>query len=260
MPPPPQLPSPARLRAALQAAAGGIPCAIIEGDVAQNGSVTLAGIARRESEPAVRRLIGEASGNAPIAWRLAAFDGPFCQTLDVIRPAARQFAGTAPDVQFGLKSGPFKLHENDNIVPRFVMPDYAGYAQVSYIAGDGTLVHLYPSDQALHLDITTPAGKRQGLPVAGMDFRQFPAGATVYIADPVACGCKPEALGWQVAPPYGVDMMVIAVSSQPLFPQGRPADDTADTYLRDLQAALERAMRRGLRVNTRAVLVETEAR
>lgn len=228
--------------------------------MAQDGRVTLAGIATRSSEATARRLLAEAAGPVPIAWRLATFDGPFCRALDVIRPAARPFAGTAPDVQFGLKSGPFKLHENDNLVPRFVMPDYAGYAQITYITGDGTLVHLYPSNEARHLDIATPDGKRQALPVAGMDFRQFPAGATVYIADPVACGCKPEEIGWQIAPPYGVDMMVIAVSSQPLFPQRRPATDTADTYLRDLQAAMETAARRGLRVNTRAVLVETESR
>jgi eukaryotic-like serine/threonine-protein kinase len=258
--PPPQPPSPARLRATLQAAAAGIPCAIIEGDVAQDGSVTLAGLASRASEAMARRVIGEAAGNAPIAWRLPTVDGRFCPTLDVIRQAVRPFGSTAPDVKFGLKSGPFKLHENDNVVPRFVMPDYAGYAQVSYITGDGTLVHLYPSNEARHIDVITHDGRRQGIPVAAMDFRQFPAGATVYIADPVACGCKPEEIGWQVAEPYGTDMMVIAVSSQPLFPQRRPATDTAETYLRDLQAAIEGAARRGIRVNTRAVLVETEAR
>jgi hypothetical protein len=237
-----------------------VPCAIIEGDVREDSRITLKGLASRASEPVLRRLVGEAVESATVDWRVATFSGPFCKTLDVIRPVAHRFGSTAPDIELGLKSGPFKLHENDNVVPRFVMPDYAGYAQVSYITGDGTLVHLYPSNEARHLDITTPDGKRQPVAVPGMDFRRFPAGATVHIADPVACGCKPEELGWQIAPPYGVDMMVIAVSSQPLFAQRRPADDTADTYLRDLQAALESAMRRGLRVNARAVLVETEAR
>ena len=61
-------------------------------------------------------------------------------------------------------------------------------------------------------------------------------------------------------PPYGADMMIIAISSQPLFPKPRPSDDTAETYLRDLQAALTDAIRRGLRVDTRAILVETEPR
>jgi eukaryotic-like serine/threonine-protein kinase len=238
----------------------GVPCAIIEGDVAPDTRVTLAGIASRASEPVLRRLVGEAVDRTRVDWRVATFNGPFCKALDVIRPVAHRFGSTAPDIKFGLKSGPFKLHENDNIVPRFVMPNYAGYAQLSYITADGTLVHLYPSNEARHLDIVTPDGRRQNLRVPGMDFRQFPAGATVSVADPAVCGCKPEELGWQVAPPFGTDMMVIAVASEPLFPQRRPGDDTAETYLRDLQAALGNAMRRGLHVNARAVLVETEAR
>lgn len=244
----------------MQAAVSSTQCALLEGDVAADGSVILAGLASRSADPALRRMVDEAADRAPLAWRVANFDGPFCNALDVIRPAARRFGSQAADIQLGLKSGPSKLHENDNIVPRFVMPDYAGYAQISYIAGDGTLLHLYPSNEARQVDITTPDGKRQALKVPGMDFRQFPAGAIVSIGDPETCRCKPGEVGWQVAPPYGVDMMVIAVSSQPLFAQRRPTDDTVDSYLRDLQAALEAAMRRSLRVNTRAALVETEAR
>ena len=259
--PPPALPSPsARLRASLQAALAGAPCAQIEGDVSDDGNVTLAGLAGRTAEPGLRRMIGEAAERAPLALRVAAFDGPFCKTLDVLRPAAQRFGSAASDIRLALKSGPGKLHENDNIVPRFVMPDYTGYAQLSYLTADGTLVHLYPSNEARQVDITTPDGRRQNLRLPGMDFRQFPAGATVSIADPQTCNCKPEEVGWQIAPPFGTDMMLIAVSSQPLFAQRRPADDTADAYLRDLQAAMEAAMRRGTRVNTRAILVASEPR
>ena len=258
--PSPALFSPSRLRAAFQAAAAGVPCTLIEGDVSDDGSATLGGLSSRTAEAGLRRLMTEAADRAPLSWRVAAFDGPFCKTLDVLRPAARRFGSSAPDVQLTLKSGPFKLHENDNIVPRFVMPDYAGYAQLSYLTADGTLVHLYPSNEARQIDIATADGRRQTLKVAPMDFRQFPAGATVSIADPETCHCKPEEVGWQVAPPYGVDMMLITVSAQPLFPQRRSAEDTTDTYLRDLQAAMEGALRRGARVNARAILIETEPR
>lgn len=252
--------SPAALRAALQAVTGVVSCAQLHGDVANNGHTTLSGLAGRDSEQTLRRLVGDAVERAPLAWHVTAFDGPFCKTLDTLRPAARRFGIVAPDVQLALKDGPFKLHENDNIVPRFIMPDYPGYAQLSYLTGDGTLVHLYPSNEARQIDIIAPDGQRQAHRVAGMDFRQFPAGATIAIADPETCRCKPQEVGWQVAPPFGTDMMLIAVSSQPLFAQRRPANDTVETYLRDLQAALGAAMRRGVRVNTRAILVETEPR
>jgi hypothetical protein len=244
----------------LQEAVATIPCALLDGTIAENGNVSLTGLTSRASETLLRQRVAEATGRAPVAWGVATFEGPFCKTLDVLRPVARRFASVAADVQLQLKSGPTKLHENDSIVPRFVMPDYAGYAQLSYITSDGTLVHLYPGSSARQIDVATPNGRRDSYKVVATESRQLPAGATVAVADPDTCHCKPEDIGWQVAPPYGIDMMVIAVSSAPLFARPRPDDDTADAYLRDLQAALESATRRGLRVNARAILVETEPR
>jgi hypothetical protein len=249
-----------QLRASIQASLVGLPCALIDGNVADDGAVSVGGIAARAREPELRRLLGEVAAPSPLAWRVAAFDGPFCNALDTLRPAARRFGSTAPDVQLGLKSGPFKLHENDNIVPRMVMPDYGGYIQLSYLTADGTLVHLYPSNEARQLDVTGADGRQQTIKLAPMESRSFPPGATVTIADPATCQCRPEEIGWQVAPPFGVDMMLTVVSSQPLFGQRRPVDDTADTYFRELQAAIADGLRRGLRVNTRAFLVESTGR
>lgn len=259
--PPPAVPrSASSLRAAVSALTASIPCSLLDGDVSSDGSVALTGLAGRAVEPGLRRLVGGATDGAPVNLRVATFDGAFCQALDTIRPVARRFGSQAPDIQLSLKSGAGPLHDSDNIVPHFVMPDYAGYAQLSYITADGTLVHLYPSNEARQIDITAPDGRRQSLKLPGMDFRQFAAGAAVNVADPATCNCKPAEIGWQVAPPYGVDMMMITVSSQPLFSQRRPADDTSDAYLRDLQAALDAATRRGIRVNARAILVETAPR
>jgi len=260
VPPPPVPPSPARLRTMLQTAAATVPCTLPDGTVDDDGNITLAGLAGRASEATLRQRISEIAARAPMTWNVATFDGPFCKALDVIRPVARRFGTTASNVQLQLKSGPFKLHENDSIVPRFVMPDYTGYAQLSYITSDGTLLHLYPGNSARQVEVATPNGKRDTFKVTAGESRLFPAGAVVHVADPESCHCKPEDIGWQVAPPYGTDMMLITVSSAPLFAQPRPDDDTAETYLRDLQAALESAVRRGARVNARAILVGTEPR
>ena len=248
------------LRATVLAATARVPCVQLDGDVSDSGSVTITGLASRSAEPVLRRLVSGAADGAPFDLHVATFDGAFCNTLDTIRPVAGRFGSQATDIQLSPKSGVGRLHENANIVPHFVMPDYAGYAQLSYITADGTLVHLHPSNEARQIDITAPDGRRQSLKLQGMDFRQFASGAAVNIADPATCNCKPGEVGWQVAPPYGVDMMMITVSSQPLFAQRRPVDDTTDAYLRDLQAALDGATRRGIRVNARAILVETAPR
>lgn len=256
----PRLPSREQLRNAVAAATAAVPCTMLNGDVSEDGRVTLAGLSGRTAEAALRRIVGAAAEKAPLAWNVAAFDGPFCQAIDVLRPVAQRFGSQDRGMQLGLKSGPFKLHENDNLVPRLSMPTFAGYAQVTFLAGDGSLLHLYPSNEARQLDITTPDGRTQNLKVEAMDFRQFPANATVSLGDPATCQCGPGQVGWQVAPPYGVDMMLVTVSSSPLFAQKRPIDDTAEAYLRDLKLALDEAMRRGVRVAGHAVLVETGAR
>ena len=250
----------ARLRTAIQAAIAGLTCAVIEGDVTEDGSIVVEGLANRTTEAILRRRVAEAAGRAPVAWRTASFSEPYCRVLDVIRPTARQFGSVVPDVQLGLKSGPFKLHKDDSIVPRFVMPGYNGYAQLSYITRTGDVYHLYPSEQARQVDITPPGGRQESLSVPPMNIREFPAGATIHLGDPKTCNCAPGEVGWQVGEPFGVDMMVIAVSSEPLFDRPRPASEKTEDYLRDLQAAIANATRRGLRVNARAALVETEDR
>ena len=50
--------------------------------------------------------------------------------------------------------------------------------------------------------------------------------------------------------------MVVITSTEPLLPALRPDDEARADYLRDLQAALAGASRRGVRVNARAIPVE----
>lgn len=233
-----------------------MPCTLLTGNVSTTGNVTLEGLASRESEPVLRDLIAKAAERAPVDWRVAAVDGTYCQTLDVIRPFAQPFGSPSPDVQLALKAGKLRLRDFDNMVPRFVMPNYEGYAQLSYFISDRTLAHLYPSALARQLDITPPGGRLQPNKIDEMASRKFPAGATVDIGDPKTRGLKGEDAGWQVGPPYGLDMLVIITSTEPLFATPRPAEESPDAYLRDLQSAMARAASRGVRVNARAVLVE----
>ncbi len=116
---------------------------------------------------------------------------------------------------------------------------------------------LYPSKEATQVDIVPLDGRRHSARVQEAELRQFPAGATVTIADPATCNCK-ENEGWQAYEPYGKDMILVVVSSQPLIRLPRPEKEKPADYLRDVQAALRDAMRRDLRVSARAILIETE--
>ncbi len=252
--------SPAQLRTALQEVAEGMSCALIEGSVSDGGQVTVGGLVGHDHEATHRRRIEETARGATVTWQPVVINGPYCRTLDVLRPAARHFGAAGSDVQLTLKSGRRKLRDLDSIVPRFVMPNYAGHAQVSYFTSDGGVAHLFPSDPARQMDITPANGRRESIRDGSGKARSFPAGATVSLGDPETCNnCTAAEAGWEVGEPFGFDMVVVLVSAQSLFRKPRPASEKAEDYLRDLQAALDEAKRRG-GVNARAIAVETEAR
>ena len=250
--------SPAQLRTALQEAAEGMSCALIEGSVSDGGQVTVGGLVGHDHEAMHRRHIEETARGASVTWQPVVINGPYCNTLDVLRPAARQFGAAGSDVQLTLKSGRRKLRDLESIVPRFVMPNYAGHAQVSYFSSDGGVAHLFPSDPARQLDITPANGRREIIRGGSGNARSFPAGATVSLGDPATCNCEAEEAGWQVGEPFGFDMVVVVVSAQPLFDSPRPAVEKAEDYLRVLQATLDAAKRRDGRISARAIAVETE--
>ena len=259
-PPPPAPPSPAQLRTALQEVAQGLPCALIEGSVSENGQVTVGGLIGDDYNAVHRRRVEDTARGATVNWQPVVIKGPYCRTLDLLRPVARHFDAEGSDVQLTLKADLRKLRDLDSIVPRFVMPNYAGHAHVSYFTSDGEVAHLFPSDPAKQLDITLANGRRESIRNGSGKARPFPAGATVSLGDRETCNCAADEAGWLVGTPFGFDMVVVVTSAQPLFRQPRPPGEMAEAYLRDLEAALEGAKRRGERVTARAIAVETEAR
>ena len=112
------------------------------------------------------------------------------------------------------------------------MPDFRGNLRVDYVAHDGTLLHLYPQ-------VADPKQAMTADPP-----RVFQAGRGGQ-----ARRSKPGPPSWEVGQPYGTDMIIAIASSQPLFDRPRPDNvESAAEYLRDLQAAVEAAQGRGVRL------------
>ena len=67
--------------------------------------------------------------------------------------------------------------------------------------------------------------------------------------------------GWEVAPPYGTDMIIAVASSQPLFTRPRSGNvELAATYLRDLDAAVQAIREGGGKLVGNALLVDALAK
>ena len=83
--------------------------------------------------------------------------------------------------------------------------------------------------------------------------RVFNAGEAVNLG-----ATSPGHPAWEVGEPYGTDMIIAIASSQPVFDRPRPGNlEQASDYLRELQAAVDAARQRGVRLSGNAVLVDT---
>lgn len=211
--------------AALQSAG----CSLTHAAIGARG-VVVSGLVSRAAEADLRRRITDAvPPNAPanpVDVRVETFDGPYCDVLDTLRPIASQ------PLPLALRGGTH-LRKDDDIVPQVTMPAIPSWLLVDYFSSDGGLAHLHPSPQ-------TPA-------------RQEMAGSVVTL------GSTP-AEGWKVDAPFGTDMVVAIVSSTPLFPEIRPADETVQAYLAALHSAFDSITRAGGHVTATAVAVQTSPR
>ena len=76
----------------------------------------------------------------------------------------------------------------------------------------------------------------------------------------VGLGPNGDPLVGHVSEPYGTDIVVAIVSSQPLFAARRPDAEAGEAYLNALDAAVEDLRRRGGRVAADAIVLTTSRR
>jgi len=212
------------------------PCTVLGGDVGDGGSVTLNGLANSGSVEDLRQGLTSLTSPGSINWRVTGVNPVFCAALNALRPVTASF-GLPGASRLGLQmaEGKTQLHDGDPVRLRLVMPDFPARLRVDYISHDGNVQHLYPQ----------LADPKDGI-VADPP-RLFGPGEAVNLGNPA----------WSVSEPYGTDMVIAVASSEPLFDRARPANaETANSYLRDLQSAIDNLRQRGVRVTGAVVTLE----
>jgi len=158
---------------------------------------------------------------------------PFCLAADI----TRSVAAATPDGTFSpiLAGDTTRLMKGDQIRLKLQMPDFDGEIRVDYLTNDGTTIfHAEP---------------RTGMP------RRRAANTSPGI------GPNGDGLIGTVSPPYGIDMILVVVSSQPLFPVPRLTNpEASEVYLNVLQAAINDVRRQGGQVSVGLLRVETVER
>jgi serine/threonine-protein kinase len=210
-------------------------CAMLGGEVGDNGSVTVDGLAGNGSVEGLRQGLMSFVPPGQIDFRVAGVDRVFCPALTTLRPIAPAY-GAPGGPHLGLQmDGKARLHDGEPVRARLVMPDFTSHLRVDYMGHDGSVQHLYPQ-------LADPKSAITADPP-----RTFGPGEALNLGHP----------SWLIGEPYGTDMIIAIASSEPLFDRPRPGNaETAEVYLRDLQSSIDTLRRRGARLAGAAVTLE----
>jgi eukaryotic-like serine/threonine-protein kinase len=234
----------AAVRTEVAAVVAQLPCSVLSGDV-HEGAIQLTGIAGPAAIENLRqKLVAMGLTNPEPSFRVTQVEARFCAWENFLRPVARPFGAGEDGLRLRLADDRGWLVNNDFIRPRVTMPDFRGIVRVDYLDREGNVQHLFPqvADPAQHL--------------AGDSMHRFEPGEVLSLGEP-----GPGRPGWQVAPPFGTDLIVAVASEDPLFDHARPANvENAEVYLRELRRAVEFARSRGARVTAAVMPVETRAK
>jgi predicted Ser/Thr protein kinase len=222
----------AAARETLRSIAKSARCALPRFTVGEDGRIGLSGLVGAGAPDAsLRNAVQAGVPGATLIWETRGVDGPYCDVFDIIRPIAET---GSPGLGVGLKDGVTRLSAGQFVLPIVNMPDFPAYLQVDYFSHDGSVAHLFPPRGA-----TNPVFASNASVTLGLDHG------------------KPNI---EVAAPFGADLIVAVASSDPLFAGPVREDETEQTYLPALKAAIASAERRGVKVVARALVVDTVER
>jgi hypothetical protein len=127
--------------------------------------------------------------------------------------------------------GRTSLTDGEDIRVRLAMPDFDGEVRLEDFNSDGRVDHL------MEANLGSPPRYRAG--------------------EVIGLGRNGDDLIGRVSPPYGSDILVAVVSSEPLFKVRRPAEETSARFLDDLQSAIAELRLRGGHAAADALVLKT---
>ncbi len=211
------------------------PCALLRASAA-NGVITVAGVAGAGAPDTQAHAIAtNQAGKLPLQWNAKSFTGPFCPTLETIRPAFN-----AAPLTLSLQNGITAAHAGMTLEPSIGGLDFPAYLRVESLDSTGANYHMYPT-------------VKDGTAVQADPATLLAAGETLTL------GTQGKTQ-WTVAPPFGNSLLVAVASSEQLLAAPRRNDEPMGSYLADLAAAIGAAQAHGAKLAAGVLMVDLSAK
>ncbi len=192
---------------------GTMPCSILQASINGRNLLVRGYAADSDVVQRVDRMLGNVAGVAEFKNEIQEISGVFCATLEIYAPFLKANRSAGYGTVIGTPNEGNVFVNGERLVVDLATPTYKSWLYVDYFAQDGNVVHMMPSP--------------------GEEFNQ---------ADPLEkfqLGEEGDIGLWEVAPPFGIEMIVLLASSTPLFDSPRSQVEKADSYHAALGTRLE---------------------
>ena len=218
-------PAPEVLNRQLGDIVASVECAELEPTLTALREVVLSGYLKPEDREWVERDIARLPGVKGVRFKAETLAWPYCELRRLLRPyeaanrSRQDERGRASGVRLTPRRPDGWYQAGERLVLSLRAPDLDSYLYVDYFMLDGSVVHQFP--------VTASQQERQP------PFKDFPLGE------------GGGARQWQIAPPFGSEMLVAIAAQDPLFDAPRPELDASKEYLPALTQALQQARTKG---------------
>ncbi|HHM04257.1 MAG TPA: serine/threonine protein kinase [Gammaproteobacteria bacterium] len=195
---------------ALQALLSGYACADFSTRI-DAGTLTLRGYVSSAAEAeTLQNALAALPGVAALDVQINVQPWPYCDVLALLKPHFDPAMGPVTSTTARVAGDRLHFTAGQHLEFAFTAPDFPATTYVDYFTLDGGVAHLLPPPD--------------GAPAT------TPAGATIAVGS--------SGRRWEIAPPFGREMVAIISTAPPLWDRPRPEFEDAHAYLQALKQAL----------------------
>jgi serine/threonine protein kinase len=213
---------------------GTMPCSVLQASI-NDRTLAVRGFAAGEKVMArIDGSLGNIAGISELKNEIRALPRAFCQTLEFYAPYWKANRDAGFGTVIGTQNSDDTFVGGERLVLDINTPTYNSWLHVDYFDHEGNVVHMMPSP--------------------GEEFNQGEPRAFFQLGEEGDIGL------WEVAPPFGTDMIVLLAASVPLFEGARGQFEDANDYRAALGKRLKTlaAESPGAKVSAAFVVVTTK--
>jgi Protein kinase domain len=195
-----------------------MPCSVLQASIDDRRLLVRGYAAGAEIMKRIEGNLGEVAGITEVRNEIQGLPRVFCQTLETFAPYWKVNRDSGFSTAVGTPNSDNVFVEGERLVVDIGTPTYKSWLYVDYFDQGGSVVHMMPSP--------------------GEEFNEGDPRESFQLGEAGDIGL------WEVAPPFGTDMIVVLASSAPIFEDARGQVERANDYraaLRKRLKALEAA-------------------